>query len=241
MAKSNLAKKLTKELTRNPKKTAVLGLLALVAIWFWAPLAWKWIAPAGDDAGAVAAVEGATTPTAPAAATTTPGTPPAFELSWKNLSEMVAKEKLMASAPSQAAMKDPFARPVIQKQVAKTAEEGTPSEETVAPAQLPTPEQLGLTLTSTITGGSIRLATINGKLCQLGAVLVVPVGNIEHEFTIVDIAPHSVTMKGTHEAYTLEHKPRPSNLQLSRADARPAALVGGDRPERIIIRAFGGE
>jgi hypothetical protein len=238
MAKSNLARKLTKELTRNPKKTAVLGLLALVAIWFWAPLAWKWMAPASDPA--VVAGESAATSAPVVTPASVPATRPEPILSWKHLADLVAKEELMASASPQQALKDPFSRPVVEKKVVAPAEESSTSEQPTAPPALPSPEQLGLTLTSTITGGSIRLATINGKLCELGAVLVVPVGNAEYEVTIVDIAPHAVTMKGASEAFTIQHKPPPGSVQLSRAEVGEAS-VPGTRGQRIIINAIGQE
>jgi hypothetical protein len=36
-----LVKQLRRDATANPKKTALLGVMALVALYFWGPLLWK--------------------------------------------------------------------------------------------------------------------------------------------------------------------------------------------------------
>ena len=46
-----LAKQARRDLLANPKKAAILGLMLLVALYFWGPLLWKWFAPAGGKKG----------------------------------------------------------------------------------------------------------------------------------------------------------------------------------------------
>ena len=41
-----LTKQLRRDIAANPKKAAALGLMVLVALYFWGPLVWSWFAPA---------------------------------------------------------------------------------------------------------------------------------------------------------------------------------------------------
>lgn len=45
MSLDKLAKRLKRDVRRSPKKAVALGLLCLVALWFWLPLLWGWVAP----------------------------------------------------------------------------------------------------------------------------------------------------------------------------------------------------
>ena len=69
----NIAKQLRREATANPKKASVLGLLAVVALWFWAPLVWGWIFASEDEEGVKATQP--TAQSAPTGGTPRPRTP----------------------------------------------------------------------------------------------------------------------------------------------------------------------
>ncbi|MBW8884592.1 MAG: hypothetical protein JF612_07410, partial [Planctomycetia bacterium] len=47
-----LAKQLRRDTAANPKKAAALGLMILVALYFWGPLAWKWFSASGSKRSA---------------------------------------------------------------------------------------------------------------------------------------------------------------------------------------------
>ena len=47
MKLDKLLKQAKRDLVASPKKAAVLGLMLLVAAYFWGPLLWKWMAPSG--------------------------------------------------------------------------------------------------------------------------------------------------------------------------------------------------
>jgi hypothetical protein len=240
MANSNLTTRLAKELRRSPKKTAVLALMAVVALWFWAPLAWKWIAPQASDAAPTAALS-PTTDGAVAAVTTesAPSAPAQPSFGWRELSDMLQQDPLLSSATTHDKLADPFAKPVAVEE--QTNVEGETSELPDSPiAQaIPTPEQLGLILASTITGGRRAVATINGKSCRVGDVIVVPGNGLDHEFMVIAIAAGAVTLSAGDQTHVLTTKRPDSTMQLSQAGAGGAVhAVDG---QRVVIGARLGE
>ena len=221
MSTSNLTAKLAKELKRNTKKTAVLALLCVVAIWFWAPLVWGWIGLDQETSVAVETPEVLTTPTSEALVITAP--PPTLskepELSWKNLTDLFAHNQLMETAELQQLAASPFGRPkTIEEVEAETAEVGEAedeSEDETTATKRRTPNQLGLKLTSTITGRGMQLAVINGHTCRIGAELVVRLSDEEMELKLVEVQADAVALFDGTELHRLERAPVKSQMQLS--------------------------
>jgi hypothetical protein len=241
VAQASFTTKLTKELRRSPKKTVVLALIAAVALWFWVPLVWKWVAPQSASAAS------STSPTnsATEATSSTPvkveaaTAPPPTSLNWKELDEMLRSDPLLATAQLHETIADPFAPPQ-----AVATDETTDEEQLEQPAALvqpkPTPEQLGLTLTSTITGGRRAVATINGQACRVGDVIVVPGGGMDFEFTVVSIAASEVALAAGDETHVLSSQRPASTMQLSQATvATGASLPQGG--QRVVIGGRLGE
>ncbi len=52
---SRLGKQVKRELVKSPIKAAILGIMVLVAAYFWVPLVWNWIRPEQSEAAPVAA------------------------------------------------------------------------------------------------------------------------------------------------------------------------------------------
>lgn len=174
---SKLIKQLKKELTRNTKKTVALGLVTLVALWFWAPLAWKWI---GGDAkkkkSRQAAVAAAAETAASAAAATEAAKPVAKatpQFDWRELLDRIGKDELMTTARLPRNVRDPFGATPAEKQalaVAPLVTPGVPGAPAVArPVQIdPTPDEVGLKLEATFISGHVRRAVISGKTYRQG-------------------------------------------------------------------------
>jgi hypothetical protein len=234
---------LTKDLRRSPKKTAVLALLGVVALWFWAPLAWKWFAPKSSKATASAASASTT------ATTTTPSdspsvaapsaTPSAPSLDWKELADILQHDPLLASAHMHETINDPFAELEVE-QAAKESQTNAEQLATAAVEVRPTPEELGLTISSMITGGRRAVATINGRPCRIGDVIVVPAADKEFEFTVTNIDVDEVTLAANDETHVLSSRRPKSAMQLSQAGTThsPHELGGG---QRIVIGTRIGE
>jgi hypothetical protein len=237
VARSNLTTRLTKELRRSPKKTAVLALMLVVALWFWAPLAWKWVAPQASDAAASSALSPPagvemSTSTARTAPATGSATVPV--LNWREMAALLENDPLLASARMHERLADPFAKPNREPAISTTEQRETEISAPETAQAKPTPEQLGLTLASTITGGSRAVATISGKSCRVGDVIVVPGGGVDFEFTVVAIQVNEVTLAAGGELHVLSSRRPDSTMQLSQAGALPSTKQA-NHGQRIVI------
>ena len=229
---NNFTVKLKKELLRSPKKSAALALISVVAIWFWVPLVWGWIAPSSNGATATESVSAAdsTTPTSivqPAAAQPVATAQQASsELNWKNLADLFQNHRLMQTAQLRREAAAPFgkAKPEANDEVAneENAVEGAAEEgNSQVTAVIPEPAELGLLLSSTIVGGDIRLAMINGETCTVGEILVIPQGQREIEFEIIKIQKDAVLLLNGTDVKKLE-----------RMSARSAVVVSSNTESR---------
>lgn len=209
-----MATRLTRDLRRSPKKAAALGILVLVAIWFWAPLLKKWVGPSGATSAKTANVLEAMPATLievnPATATwetrsqtDSPATRP-----WNEVLAWIETDERTKPVVLPEAFVSPFDR----------GETGTESneEEMVAQATEPDvpdvhPRDLGLVLTSTVVGRKSRLATISGNVyrqSELIRVAETAAGAQMIEFRVEDIQPQYVTLSREAVSYRLSlHRP----------------------------------
>lgn len=164
MSADKLASALKRELSRNKKKTAILGVMCLVACYFWVPLVWRWVAPSNGtstpavtespaDSGVAVVVQAADTASSHGSRRR--------EIPWQELLNMIRQDDRMNSAALPETGRNPFysftasaVDPIVEK-----------------PAQ-PQPTALiatsfadlaqGLELTGIVYGPRLRIATING-------------------------------------------------------------------------------
>src|SRR5437762_1538891 len=113
---SKLAKKLRRELKNNPKKGITLGLLLVIAGYFWAPLVMGWFGNDADRAAAPAAASGAAAPGATvvqpptAAPSASPASPALPAYTWQQLAGWIDEDARMRPAVS-VSPRDPFQPP----------------------------------------------------------------------------------------------------------------------------------
>jgi hypothetical protein len=160
-----LGKKLKREAIANPKKAAVLGLVTLVALYFWVPLVLGWTkndSPAAPpDAVAATSAETAAMPGAMPTSEPNVARP-----SWQQVAEWMRNDPRTKPAPPLQLARDPFES---AKSAAETVETEAAVETAAAPAL--TPEAVGLVLTGTIIGPNSRLAQIGGKPYSVGQMI----------------------------------------------------------------------
>lgn len=214
-----LGNTLKKEFLRNKKKSAVLGLLAVVALYFWAPLVGGWFS--GDDADEsveIAELTPAAPSPTPAVASTQKQTKP--QLSWKKLLEQKKTNPLMASAVLNDLVRNPFS------QMLKTKEQNPKLKELLneprgkqPPVELSL-DDLKLQLTGTIIGQRQSWATINGRTYKINGTIQArrpgaaasknkETKNVEEssdtlEFELTEIHRDSVVLKRGNNEYTLK-------------------------------------
>lgn len=208
MKLDKIARQIRRDLTASPKKAAALGVMLLVAIYFWAPMVWGWIAPGTSDGKqAVAASEVILEddPVDPVAITNKKGR----VFSWEKVRRKVAADPRMTPALFEATWSDPF-RP------AESLEPAGPASTAVAPGQANAqvdPTELGLKLTSVAISSRQRVAFINGEKYREGELVPVagkdgqPASGVE--FRLVQVGFREVGLEYRGKTYTLElNRPR---------------------------------
>jgi len=191
---------LRREATANPKKAAILGLMALVAIYFWAPLVLKWtakekaVAKVDTPAASTGAVPIAALPTAEAAPTEAPRPkcPP-----WQQVVQWIQSDSRTASAPPLSNTRDPFQKPKTAAAETKVAEEGRPKPPVLTPAGV------GLVLTGTIIGPQRRIARISGKSYNEGQTIEVIKDKLRVTFTLLEVHDRRAVLESQGERFDL--------------------------------------
>lgn len=227
MTTDKLARAIKKELTRNPKKTVALALVTLVALWFWAPLAWKWC---GGDAGKkarkaelAAAREAKSAPSAAnkPAVTDAPTAAPLVKVDWDKMLARMAQDPQMQTATLANPGRDPFVATRVEQQAvaeANTQEDGNDQTANKATAKATgTPADYGLLLQGTLITSKQPKATINGKTYGIGDVVTMKPGSDGAggssrgvSFELIEIAPRRIVLR--HENQTYEVKLNTSSL-----------------------------
>lgn len=159
-------KRLRRDLTANPKKAALLGLMVLVACYFWAPLLLGGFGFGGKRKSTASADELILTDDP--VDVTQPVRSTKKSLRWDRVQQWIAADPLMVSAAADSRWRDPFA----EFKTPPKPEESKPPETTDTPpvAELPetTPGAAGLTLQSVLVGSQRKVAMINGRMYRVG-------------------------------------------------------------------------
>jgi hypothetical protein len=225
---------LVKEAKASPVKAGALGLLCVVALWFWGPLVLKWLRP--EEEGVDPAAVAVASPTPGAAATpAAANSPAAAVLDWRALQKLRASDPRVQALRLAEGMRDPFWKETTgvaagaDEVTNKPREEGDEASPMVVELNPVPPEEAGLVLQGTLVSTRRKLATINGRTYEVGMVIVGGAANKasggeeqpvesatnvdakqELEYRVMEITPSSVV---------LEHR----GMQFSLALKKPAA------------------
>lgn len=198
MSLSKLTRQLRREVITNPKKAAILGLLVVVALWFWAPLVWGWIAEEEPAAETAAGEPAATSP--PASPTNSPAQSDrqhqkaqSPQHPWQQLVKWINNDPRTSPAAPLPERRDPFLTPKSM-----VAEDGSGK----APSDV-TPQSLGMVLTTTIIGPRRRVARINGKSYQQGNTVKLDKDGQQIEFTLLEVHPRRIVLNRGEKRFEL--------------------------------------
>lgn len=207
MSLARLSRQLRRDLKANPKKAATLALLAAVAVWFWLPLV---VGENEENDSPTAAIPApaATAATVPVAASS------ASHHRWQDLARSIEQDPRMRSVASSVHLlggRNPFGpspkeidRLALEQKLAEekkkqaAVEEQAKKTETAQPKPV-TPEDAGLVLSSTISGGGLRMAMINGRGYAEGRVVEVN----DLAFRLVTISSGSVILEREGKMFNL--------------------------------------
>ncbi len=189
----------------------MLGLLAVVALWFWVPLVAGWLG--GDDTEDMTAPnELATDPSATSpAASATARDVAAPRPKWQELVRWMDADRRTVAAEPLPIARDPF---TVRTVVERTAVD----EELVGEPGNATPDSLGMALSSTIIGPGRRVARINGKSYRQGRTIRLTKDGQELLFLLAEVRPGQVVLKREGERFELK-APTPagrSRIELMR-------------------------
>lgn len=171
---------LRSEAVRSPKKAAVLGLLLLVAVYFWAPLVVDWLgasdepdadALAADAAGpSLAGVAPTENPPSlvPAASPTPAAAPMGATTDWRELVHRHESRRRARMLPLESSKRSLFSLPTPPPPDALEGESPAASEAVVS---VESPDRLGIVLEGTMTRGGESFALINGRAYRTGEYL----------------------------------------------------------------------
>ena len=195
-------------MTANPKKAAVLGLLGVAALYFWAPLMAGWFKDDKTEKPEprfplqshrfppsrqhrIACAE--RSPIVPAQVQAKPKEP---QPTWQQLVEWIEADPQTKPATDLPADCDPFRAPLSGRAkdcgVARDRSRGYTATRI-------------LLLTSTIVGSGLDVARINGKSYRPGSKLIIKLKNGQKlEYTIVEIDARSVVLERLGEAIRVE-------------------------------------
>jgi hypothetical protein len=200
-----LGKKLRREATANPKKAALLGLVALVAVYFWAPLLKGWIGTSSSNMATTTAPSGSPSASAAESAGAAPSlSQPAVpdRPSWQHIVQWMRQDPRTRTAAALTTKRNPFESPVIEM---AEATEGMPKEPPRPKAPKITPQSVGLVLNSTIIGPQRRIAQISGKTYMVGQTVEVvkEKESFRTRFKLLEVDAHRVVLEADAERYEL--------------------------------------
>jgi hypothetical protein len=172
----SLGKRIKRELVKSPAKGAVLGLVCLIALWYWAPILKDWLTGASDtppDIRVVKSEENDGTDSRPiTTAVENPGKRLSTVCNWQTLVKWLNEDPMAEPATLPEDHRDPFRRAETKmaEDLIREMQEEAEEESTNLVAQPQTPvrqepdfSDLNLVLGGTMVGRHSRSATINGK------------------------------------------------------------------------------
>ncbi|WP_425613867.1 hypothetical protein NA78x_003711 [Anatilimnocola sp. NA78] len=211
MKLDKLLKRLKRDLAASPQKAGALGLMILVALYFWAPLVMKATkGKAKPGAVAVSQVILADDPVlakaAPHAATDS--------TRWDRVRLALANDQLLTPAAHHVSWTNPFSR---LREQAKPDESETAAEsaamaatqqpKTITPEPALNKEQLaGVMVSSILIGKREAAAVISGTVYRVGDKLILGAENAKSaiELLIVSIDELGVDLKHQDKSYRIE-------------------------------------
>jgi hypothetical protein len=226
---ASFGKRLKRELTGNPKKAGALGVLFVVAIWFWFPLVKGWISPevkappakpgsAASSAAPVAANQGPAGAPTNVAANLPPSLPagapsaspdgtapqtPAFAggHTWQQVSTAIANDTRMRPVTVATDRSNIFpAEPSAEAVAAAAAAERTAEQ----PLLKLSPSEAGLVLSSTIVGPKRRTALVNGRRYSVGDEIKSKKEGQQIVFKLLAVEPKQIVLENSGDRFLMK-------------------------------------
>jgi hypothetical protein len=221
-----LAKQLRRDLAANPKKAAALGLMILVALYFWGPLTWKWVMDSGSKRTNKVSTASLILTDDPAEPTQQSRQRGGAKFRWEKVRQLIRQDPRMVSATFESGWVDPFGKPAAstmpEASVEDAKDDAATAAATIAAVE---PSEIGIVLGGVMIGPRNRVATINGEACHEGDVIEVvdkTDKSVSRHFRVVKIGRQQVELEISGQILVLDLKPS----KLSHGDE-----IERDRPK----------
>ncbi len=202
-----LNKQLRRDIAANPKKAVALGLMVLVALYFWGPLAWQFLSASGGERRSKASTASLILTDDPAEPTQqNKGRNGRSKFRWEKVRQLIRQDPHMVSATFDVGWIDPFKK--LQGAPGKEPVPEIPAEDPgIAAVAVVDPKDLGVTLGGVMIGPRNRVATINGEACREGDV--VSLGDkqdktLSYQYRVFKISRDSVQLESGGRLFRLE-------------------------------------
>ena len=207
-----LSRKLQRELKTNPKKAGILAVLAVVALYFWAPLFSGWFGKgsAATQSPVAPATSTRTVEIRPPAATEKPA------VNWQQLAAWIERDPRMQPETNLVLARDPFEFPAAVPEVFSEPVAATRQEKIEI-----TPQSAGLSLSSTIVGPRQRMALLGGKTYRLGDTIVSRKDDDLAEFVLTEVHSRKIVLWRDGKNYELKLNP----IKLANAAASATGIA----------------
>ena len=218
-----LVKRLRREATASPRKAAILGLLALAAMYFWLPLFRGMVVK--KDTPVTSSIElpaelsdrdlGVRATARAAAPAATSGGAAPQEHSWEQLAGWLEQDERTRPAEDLAGRRSPF-EPIREEPVETSPDlvEEEPVETVETVETVVTPGSLGMQLTGTVVGPGRHVAVIDGKAYAQGRI----VGSVKDgqaiEFTLAEVSEERIVLERQGQRYELAIPQRAASGQI---------------------------
>lgn len=239
---SRLSHQLRREVKANPGKAALLGVLLAVALYYWIPLAGKWLSPASgvEAARAQPAASAGLLQTAEKPSPTLLGDPPTLRgtpspsekspdafPAWDQLVQQRQSDPRTQPVPWSPDQRNPFQRHEEENlserkdqlgnlSATKSTRNAKPSSGAESQGLGEPPESLELELTSIVVGAERSVALINGRPYQEGNTFVFTKDSQRWEFRVSRILPTGVLLEWNDRRYEVQLPRSPSNVEIQR-------------------------
>lgn len=187
MKLDKLLKRLKRDLSASPQKAAALGLMILVALYFWAPLIIKFVG-GGQAKKSIASQVNLTAVPAITPVAVQPASDP---VRWDRVRAALAQDRFMLAAAHQTSWQNPFRRHPADtntddSQPAAETELKQPGEPAVASDDTRMKElAAGIVVTSVLISARDRAAFIRGTTYRVGDVLEIGGENGERKLELL--------------------------------------------------------
>jgi hypothetical protein len=209
-----LLKKLKRDITASPQKAAALGLMVLVALYFWAPLVLKF---AGGKTKSKKVAASQVILTDDPILTKVAAHPAIDSTRWDRVRHSITQDRLMLAVAHRAEWRDPFQRLSIESKSEESKNETEAAPQPESRAESPVVDEAkaqeliaGITISTLLIGKRDSAALIRGTVYRVGDTIQLDdeKGERDLELRVVSIDPDGVVLEHRGKKFRIE-RPRP--------------------------------